>query len=578
MFFWQSWRRRRRVWPRVLAWTAGVIVACGALAWLVVAVNLGQLRQLGFFALTGFPGGRDYLVVLQNDAERRPTGGFITAYAVVRLRAGVPLISFGDVYDPRLIRAGSRPPDPTVADFLAGSSYPGHGFRDANLTPDWPATARDLAEFYRLGFPGETFDGIFAVDFTALQRIVAAVGGAGDFNGELLFAQLEESVQNIDFHNPEEVASRKNVLGELAFGVIKKVLRHPGRLAAVFESLQKSLADRHALLFFADSQLQKKTEQLGWAGRWPAATVGQDFLAVVEGNYGGLKSSRYLLRDVNYDVTLADPAAGTASRENLAATARLAITVSHRGTFSEPVSGYYQGYLRVYAPRGAALTAGNVNRSWADDTHQIFELLVGLQPGETRVYQLAYRLPQLTLAGGYQLHLAPQPGGDADLYRVTVGLPAGYLAEKAAGFLPREGLAVWRGLLDRDQKLSFAIRSDTQPPRLAWQKFVGGIETIELRFAEPLDPASLARATFSLTDADYRNHQTDTPSITAVRLHDPQTVWLTVAGLTPACREWFRLTYAGVADRHGNAASERTATVVQWLTPGGQNCDPENRL
>jgi len=39
--------------------------------------------------VVGEPTEKKYLIIFQNDKELRPTGGFITAYAVFRLDSGV---------------------------------------------------------------------------------------------------------------------------------------------------------------------------------------------------------------------------------------------------------------------------------------------------------------------------------------------------------------------------------------------------------------------------------------------------------------------------------------------------------
>ena len=95
-------------------------------------IALGEFRALGLRQITGFPGARDYLIVFQNDAERRPSGGFITSFALLKFRFGIPLFEFGNVYDPKLIQPGSKPPDPLVTD-LAEHVQPGN--QRAVVTP-----------------------------------------------------------------------------------------------------------------------------------------------------------------------------------------------------------------------------------------------------------------------------------------------------------------------------------------------------------------------------------------------------------------------------------------------------------
>jgi len=66
----------------------------------VVAVEQGKPLIKALPTLLGEEKGKKYLVLFQNDAELRPTGGFLTYYAVFRVEEGVIKIdSSSDVYE-----------------------------------------------------------------------------------------------------------------------------------------------------------------------------------------------------------------------------------------------------------------------------------------------------------------------------------------------------------------------------------------------------------------------------------------------------------------------------------------------
>jgi len=569
--------RRLRIWQ----WLLGGFVVFVLVMTSFVSMSLGQLSDLGLLRLTGFPGGQDYLVVFQNDAERRPTGGFISAYATLKFRFGMPLISFGNVYDERLIQKGTQFPDSIVQDLIGGPQYPGHGFRDGNADPDWPTSAKELMRLYQLGYPDAAFDGVIAIDFTAFAGLVDAVGsirvGEQTFAGDTLFAQMEQEIQTIDLHNPAELAARKGILGQLAKGLIRNLIFSPGKLNDITDSLVASLASKHVLFYFTDTEMQARTLARDWAGELPFVTAG-DMLAVVEGNYGGMKSSRYLLRSTNYDVRLTDTADGS-----FAARAELDIAVEHRGDAAEPISGYYKGYWRVFAPLGSQLISGRHDVTFDDGTRQVFGRVIEMNPAEERDISLKYDLPDSAVKDGvYHLRLVKQPGSAADHIRVTVKAPAGYLFASDQ-FDIRENLAVFETNLAEDTELALEIVPDTVPPGLAWQEFRGGVgatglRQIDLRFGEPLDSASVAGASFRMADLDYRNDRTDSISVQRAEFIAPQNIRLYISGIREECREWYALTIDGVADLHGNAIDERTVTVVQSLNNAGQLCDPEREL
>lgn len=550
-------------------WVAVAFVAFFALIVLLVELSLGELGDLGIRKITGFPFTQNYLVVFQNDAERRPTGGFITAFATLRFRAGIPFFEFGNVYDEKLIQKNSSPPDPFVAELLAGDFYPGHGFRDGNLDADFPTSARELIRLYKLGFPDAEFDGVIALDFTAFENLAQKL--SPEIAGEAgLFAALENQIQNIDLHDPSQIQNRKNFLAEVAKNLIKKAIFHPKIASEIF---LESLKSKHVLFYFIDPKIQKIVIEKNWGGVLPNPE-NSDLLAIVEGNFGGMKSSRYLVRDIFYDVEFSENDHG-----ELAATANLKIQLAHRGDAAEPISGYYKSLWRIFVPQNSQKISGSLDRIVDSAAHKIFDKIVEMNPAESREINLKYSLPIVIHADGkYNLKFVKQAGSSADHVRVTVKLPVGYLLA-SEDFETRENLAIFETNLNSDENLSLKIIPDLMPPRLAWQEFVGrNLATIDLRFNEPLEADSVASATFSLADMNYRNQRFDSIKIRRVRFIPPQNIRLEISGATPECREWYELRFDGVADIHGNFLRDQKVTVVQWIDEFGQNCDPNREL
>jgi hypothetical protein len=564
--------KKKKIWK----WALAIFVTVSIIGMIFIRLALGELGELGIFKISGFPTAKNYLIIFQNDAERRPTGGFITSFATLRFRAGIPFFEFGNVYDEKLIQKGSTPPSEVMVDLLAGDFYPGHGFRDGNFDADFPTTAKELIRLYELGFPDADFDGVIAIDFTAFENLAkklnpSLIGAAG------LFSQIENEVQNIDLHNPEEINSRKNFLANLAKNLIKKSILHPKTASA---SLLESLKAKHLLFYFRDPEIQKTAVAKNWGGVLSQNFAG-DFLAVNEGNYGGMKSSRYLVRDIFYDVEFIENQSG-----ELTPSANLKISLEHRGDAAEPISGYYKGFWRIFTPIGATKNFGKFEKEFDDGFHQVFGKIIKMNPREKREIALNYDLPAFVMQDGvYKLKLVKQPGSGSDFIRVTVKLPAGYLFHEAwsmeheTSLDIKENLAVYQTLLTEDKELELKILPDETLPRLAWQEFIGkNLRTIDLRFNEALDYESVAAAKFSLADMNYRNKRFDSVAIQRVRFIPPQNIRLDVSGVTPECREWYELRFSGISDKQGNTIEDGKITVVQWIDEFGNNCDPNREL
>ena len=91
---------------------------------------------------------RRYLVLLQNNMELRPTGGFLGQYAVMKLKNGEVTSLFvedANLLDQR-IQADVNAPYP----FKKMMSIKRWKFRDSNFFPDFPASVDKIKYFYRL--------------------------------------------------------------------------------------------------------------------------------------------------------------------------------------------------------------------------------------------------------------------------------------------------------------------------------------------------------------------------------------------------------------------------------------------
>ncbi|MCD6225716.1 DUF4012 domain-containing protein, partial [bacterium] len=97
--------------------------------------------------LTGREQPRRFLVLLQNNMELRPTGGFIGSLAVLQFTDG-QLIDFkvNDVYQADgQLKGHVEPPAPIKNILGEGGWY----LRDSNWSPDFPVSAQRAAWFYR---------------------------------------------------------------------------------------------------------------------------------------------------------------------------------------------------------------------------------------------------------------------------------------------------------------------------------------------------------------------------------------------------------------------------------------------
>jgi hypothetical protein len=125
--------------------------------------------------MLGAAGPRTYLVLFQNPAEIRATGGMPGAFAVVRADQGaVRIIEQGTASaDLRSYPRPVLPLAPELRDLYTDrlGRYPA----DVNLTPHFPTAAELAREMYRRQ-SGRTVDGVLATDPVALSYLLRATG------------------------------------------------------------------------------------------------------------------------------------------------------------------------------------------------------------------------------------------------------------------------------------------------------------------------------------------------------------------------------------------------------------------
>ncbi|KKT81395.1 MAG: hypothetical protein UW80_C0052G0006 [Microgenomates group bacterium GW2011_GWC1_44_9] len=127
--------------------------------------------------LLGNPNAKTYMVLFQNDAELRPTGGFMTAYAFLRVTKGKiePLSSF-DIYDLDARFNKKVPAHEAIKKYLNETYL---NLRNSNMSPDYKVSMDLFYKYYRdiPGFPKP--DGIIAIDTRFPVEILKVIGPIG---------------------------------------------------------------------------------------------------------------------------------------------------------------------------------------------------------------------------------------------------------------------------------------------------------------------------------------------------------------------------------------------------------------
>jgi hypothetical protein len=332
-------------------------------------------------ALPGVAGASEpktYLVLFQNDAELRPTGGFLTAYSILTVEKGkVTPQKSDDIYDLDSKFTTRLDPPPILKEYLNVSRY---NLRDMNVSPDFKVAMDLFMEQYQ-GIRGEPeVDGVITVDTQVLNNLVTVLGpievpGYGTFTSDIdprcNCPQIIYALEDIATRpTPYFRSDRKAVLGPLMQTILFKAYGAPKQVwPDLFSTIWESVTQKHVLFYFFDDTTQAAVETNNFAGRIFTDVQG-DYLHVNDSNLGGAKSNMFVSQEITQDYEIGEEGSLTKT---------LTLTYKNPAKGSNCnleagqlcLNGRMPSWLRVYVPEGSIL----LNSSGLDKEFETIEEL-----------------------------------------------------------------------------------------------------------------------------------------------------------------------------------------------------------
>jgi hypothetical protein len=388
--------------------------------------------------LLGLDEPRQYLVIFQNDKELRPTGGFITAYSIMKVdKARFSPVSSNDIYNLDSSYTPSVPAPEPVVKYLKGPyvASPRYRLRDMNFSPDFRQSMELFGkEISKVGI--KNIDGIIAVDTQLLVNLLNVLGpigvsGFGNFSTDIVeecncpqvihelesFADIEgpvvwsENEPGKIVYAPPNYDNRKKIIGPLMNSILANALGQPKeKLPALFEAGFKSLTEKHVLFYMFDESAQAAVESFNIAGRVKEAEG--DFLFVNDANLGGRKSNLYVTQEVFQEYSLSGD------------TIEKTVTVTYKNPedYDGWLNSVLPNWVRVYVPEGSELISFEGLEEKAEPYEEfgktVFAGYFQLRPQGVVKLTVKYKLP-FKAGKSLSLFIQKQPGTDAPLYSIV---------------------------------------------------------------------------------------------------------------------------------------------------------------
>ena len=346
--------------------------------------------------IVALDGSKSYLVLLQNNMELRPTGGFIDSFAKVSFENGkLKKLEVNDTYaiDGQL-KMHVEPPKEIKQDLDQKDYF----LRDSNWEPDFPTAARQ-AEWFYTKETGERVEGVVALDISAIEDLLSVLGSLdlADYNEKVDSTNLfEKAISHAELNFFPGTQAKKSFLTALTNGLFNKLFFLPNQnWPGIVTSLGKSLERKHMSIYLDNPPLFSYLISQNWAGVLPRGNADNssfDFLAPVEANLGADKANYYLDRSYNLETVI---------NKDGEVNHRLRIAYTNRSPSNAFPAGKYKNRMRVYLPTGTKLTRALWGEKeittdvsgFVDYGRTGYSVLLELLPKEQKTLVLDYQTP-----------------------------------------------------------------------------------------------------------------------------------------------------------------------------------------
>ncbi|OCG74678.1 DUF4012 domain-containing protein [Microbacterium sediminis] len=365
---------------------------------------------------------REYMVIFQNNAEIRATGGNPATFNVMQVEAG-DVEKRDDWVSAQAFNMGisgvqyADMPQETLDlyewDFARFS-------QNYSRTPDFPTTAHLFNSLWQ-NASGEPLDGVISIDPPALARMLTVTGPVTLADGSEINA--DNAVSMLLFETYERFgldgASADAYFADVADRVFEKVTSGDWDPMAMLKALQWGVEEQRIYAWFPREEEQAVSLELGIDGALSSDNEAETQVGVYVNDAAYSKLEYFYSQDV---AVTCDTAART-----------MTTTLTMRNTITDPnLNGYTLGWrnnslglprttmildVMYFAPPGSTITgfepaAGDFDgwdRAGAEKGHPVQSVSVALPMGETRTVSFTSTLPEGEL-GPLAVRHAPTVG------------------------------------------------------------------------------------------------------------------------------------------------------------------------
>ena len=302
--------------------------------------------------LAGISQEKTYLLVMQNNAEMRPSGGIWGSYGILKIKNGkVTSLKTDDTYNLDKELVGKFPAPEEVADTI-GNEW---RFWNANWSPDFKVSAEQGLFFFDQVESTTKLDGVVGpnVDYILSLLEISGPVKLKDYSFDL---DQNNFVQKMIYEpNSQAVLAATNddsilvkgvkknyILSDIAVSILNQAIANSQQTTLVEKTLN-ALGHGDLIFYSTNPAVQKEMEGVGWAGRMPS---GGNFVYLADANLG---SKLDFIVEKSMKVTKTSENRYRADLEYYNPGEKNADLITQ-------IFKTYRSFVRLYLPKGAKLT------------------------------------------------------------------------------------------------------------------------------------------------------------------------------------------------------------------------------
>lgn len=347
--------------------------------------------------LLGAEGRRSYLVLFQNNAESRSTGGIPGAVALVRANKGrlvfdeqfsVRDLGFPDDPVVELTDDERQTYDPTMASDI----------RNVNFTPDFPRTA-EIARALVREQTGVEVDGVMSIDPVALSYALEGTGPVkvGD-NTTLTTENAVDTLLNTVYARYPDPLQQDAFFADAAERIFSSVLGGRGDSRKTLEGLAKADRERRIMLWSTNDGVQEHLAGTRLSGALPGNST-TPHVGVYLDDATESKMQYYLDWKTTVDASRCTDAGAQTLESTTTLTSSAPADASQlpryiTGSGKRADAGNQQLAVRIFAPWGGELESLEIDGEpvtfgvGKSGERQVLVTNVRLAPGDERVLKV----------------------------------------------------------------------------------------------------------------------------------------------------------------------------------------------